>query len=269
MKQKFDVPFWEDSFRQEVESSEIGEGILLWYFSGAVFAVRTPDSMIYIDPYFGGDPVEGAPNTYRATAVAVDPSKIKFCDAAFITHNHYDHCHEETLPHFIENTNATIYGPISVIEEMRSYNLPEDRIKLVKPGDRLSLKDVNVTVYPAYDKDEPQAVTYTVESQGIKTLFCGDSAAGPELEKITDIDVVTMAFGRTWYMSEEEMLDAAQRLSPKLLLPCHWELWRGHTGDILKLGRLIEQRDIPFDVQMLLIGDYLHYKPNGEYIKGR
>lgn len=61
MKQKQDVLFWESSFREEVENKKVDDGILVWAFSGAAFGLRTPQAMVYLDPYFGGDPVIGVP----------------------------------------------------------------------------------------------------------------------------------------------------------------------------------------------------------------
>ena len=49
MKQKDNVAFWEDSFREEFEGTTIERGILLWAFSGACFALRTPQAMIYTE----------------------------------------------------------------------------------------------------------------------------------------------------------------------------------------------------------------------------
>ena len=271
MKQKQDVPFWEDSFRDEVEGKAVEEGMLLWAFSGACFALRTPQSMLYLDPYFGGNPVEGAPHTYRATAVPINPAQIRLCDAVLITHEHYDHCHEDTLIPMIRSIGALFYGPASAAKEMRSFGMPAERIREVAPGDQLQIGDAAVTVWPGYDENEPQALTYVIEADGVKTFFGGDTATGPALDEIgakRHLDIAMLAFGRTWYMDESQMLDAAMQLRPKLLLPFHWELWRGHTGDVLELGRLVERRKLPFDVQLLLIGDYLHYRPDGQITRG-
>ncbi|OFX13415.1 MAG: hypothetical protein A2Z18_01465 [Armatimonadetes bacterium RBG_16_58_9] len=67
---------------------------------------------------------------------------------------------------------------------------------------------------------------------------------------------------------EAQMLEAAERLCPKLLMPYHWDVWHGLTGDALELGRLAERRKPPFDVQLLLIGQYLHYVPGGRLAGG-
>ena len=199
MKQKHNVPFWESSFREEVESKTIEEGILLWAFSGAAFALRTPQTMLYLDPYFGGDPVECAPNTYRTTAVPLNPAQIRLCDAILISHEHYDHCHEDTLVVVAEGTKCPFYGPASAVKEMLAFGLPEERIHEVKPGDQVKIKDVVANVRSGYDKDEPQAVTYVIESGGVKTFFGGDSASGAAFEEIGaegDLDIAMLAFGR-------------------------------------------------------------------------
>jgi L-ascorbate 6-phosphate lactonase len=272
VRQKHNVPFWESNFREEVESKTIEDGILFWAFGGATFGLRTLQSMLYLDPYFGGDPVECVPDTYRTTAIPLDPAQMQLCDAVLISHEHYDHCHEDTLLAMGKGTKCLFYGPSSAVKEMLSYGISQERIRELKQGDRFRIKDMEITVWPGYDKDEPQAVTYVIDAGGVKIFFGGDGAAGPAFDEIGvkgDLDIAMLAFGRTWYMDESQMLDAAMRLRPKLLLPYHWELWRGHTGDVLELGRLVERRRLPFDVRLLLLGDYLHYRQDGRFVKGR
>ncbi|MHB9037265.1 MAG: MBL fold metallo-hydrolase [Armatimonadota bacterium] len=272
MKQKSNVQYWDKSFLDEVESTTISEGVLLWALSGAAFALRTPEAMLYLDPFLGGDPVEGLPGMYRTTAVGLDPAGIKLADAVLISHEHYDHCHEDTLLSLAAGTRAKFYGPFPAVKEMLSYGISSDRIRVIAPGDVITVNDAMIEVWPGYDAGSEGAVTFTIESGGVRVMFGGDSSDGPafsELGAKGDLDIAMLAFGRTWYMSEAEMLDAAERLRPRLLLPFHWEIWRGHTGDALELGRLVERKKPPFEVGLLLIGDYLHYLPDGSFIKGR
>ena len=169
-----------------------------------------------------------------------------------------------------KGTKCAFYSPASVVKEMIRFGLPKERIYELKPGDQVKAKDAVVKVWMGYDKNEPQAVTYVIDAGGVKTFFGGDSVAGPAFDEIGakgDLDIAMLAFGRTWYMNESQMLDAAVRLRPKLLLPYHWEMWRGHTGDVLELGRLAERRNLPFDIRLLLVGDYLHYQLDGRFTK--
>lgn len=272
MEQKDNIAYWHPSFQDEFENMTIDEGVLIWYFSGAVFVVRTPHATIYLDPYFGGDPADAAEYAYRVTQIPLDPARVRTADAVFISHDHYDHCHEQTLEPMARGTDAMFYGPASAVKVMSTCDLPKERIRQVQAGDRIEVKDAVVTVWPAYDEYEPQAVTYTIESGGVKVFFGGDTSAGPVFDEIGakgDLDIAMAAFGRKWYMDEAQLLDAAERLHPKLLLPFHWELWRAYTGDPLTLGRLVERRNPSFEVKLLQTGDYLHYLPGGRFIKGR
>ena len=265
------MPYWHPSFRDEVESQTVEAGILIWAFSGPSFAVRTPECMLYLDPYFGGDPPDHVSDTYRTTAVPLDPAQIRQADAIIVTHDHYDHTHEDTLLAMAQGTAAQLYGPPSAVKKMREFGLPAERIHEVKAGEQFQVNDVNVTVWAGHDEDEPEAVMYLLSASGVRLLFAGDSGAGSSFDAIGargDLDIAMLAFGRVWYMNESEMLAAALRLRPKLLLPYHWELWRGHTGDPLELGRLVERRQLPFEVRLLLVGDYLHYRPGGQFTKG-
>lgn len=271
MKQKNNVAFWDRSFQEEVESATVDDGVLLWALSGPTFALRTPQAMLYLDPYFGGDPVEAAPNAYRTTQIPLNPATIRLADGVLISHEHYDHCHEETLQPLAAGTGAEFYGPSTAVKEMVSYGLSTKRIHAVKPGDRFAIKDTSITVWPAYDAYEPGAVTFVIESGGVKLFFGGDTSAGQAFDEIGaegDLDIAMLAFGRKWYMNEAELLDAAERLRPKLLLPFHWELWRAYTGDILELGRLVERRKPEYDVKILLLGDYLRCKSRRPCVKG-
>jgi len=271
LKQKNNIAYWNDTFREEYEGMSVDQGILIWAFSGACFVVRTPKTVLFLDPYFGGDPVESAPFAYRTTQIPLDPTKITRADAVLISHEHYDHCHEQTLEPMARNTSAEFYGPASAVKEMHSYDMPKDRVHEVKAGDRLEFNDIKVTVWPSYDKDEPQAIAYLLESGGIKVFFNGDGADGPAFDEVAkaNIDIAMLAFGRTWYMDEARMLAAAKRLRPKLLLPFHWELWRAHTGNPMELGRLIEREKPQLEVRLLQVGDYLEYLPDGTFAKGR
>ncbi len=268
MKQKNNIAFWDDAFLKEFEGKRVDEGVLLWYFSGGCYAIRTPRTLLFVDPYFGGDPVDGVADTYRTTQIPLDPSKIREVDMALITHNHYDHCHEDTLKHLVRGTGIQLWGPSSAVPEMLSYGIPSQRIRQVKAGDRFTFRDIQITVWPGYDKDEPEGVTYLVESGGVRIFCNGDGADGPAFDEIRssgNLDIAILAFGRTWYMSEAQLLRATKRLGPRLLLPIHWELWRGHTGNALELGRLLEREPPGFEVRLLMLGDSVHYTPRDRH----
>jgi L-ascorbate 6-phosphate lactonase len=266
MKQRQPVAYWDESFRQQMEAHTIDRGLVLWALSGPSFALRTPQAMIYIDPYLGSEPAEGLTGLCRTTAVPLDPSKIRLADAVLVSHNHYDHCHEATLQAMAKATTAVFYGPTSVVRELHDYGIPMERVVEVKSGDRLQVADTSVTVWPGNDPGEDHAVCFRMEAGSISLFFAGDSLPGAYLDEVAamgSVDIAMLAFGRTWYMNEGELLQAAARLHPKVLVPYHWDIWLGHTGSPFELGRLVERQKPSFAVELLLIGQGLEYRPDG------
>lgn len=262
------MSFWPKAFLEEIESKNINDGIILWSLSGPSFALRTPESLVYIDPYFGGNP---APEQYRTTAVPINPEEIRITNVVLSTHEHLDHCHNETLLPIQENTSSLFIGPSSSIKMMKGWGMDEKRIRELKSKDRLKIKDLNILALPAYDPNEPHAITFLVSVQGINIFFGGDTSLNQEMESIGnkyEIDIAVLSYGRTWYMSASEMIEFAGALRPKLLLPMHWELWRGHTGNLMALFKAIEGKKLAFQIELLMIGDYLYCKKDTEKKEG-
>jgi len=253
-----DVAFWPKTFLDEVEGKTIDKGILIWSLGGPSFIYRTPQTMIWIDPYFYGTPDDAVPDAYRSTAIPIKPDEVRLADIIISTHDHVDHCHGGTLLPMLNHTNAFCVAAPSSAQLMRGFGIADERIRAVAPGDALQFRDVKIEVYPAYDPNEPHAVSFVFSSGGTQFFVSGDTSDGPALAEIGEkhtLDLALLAFGRTWYMDEEQLLTAARKLQPKTLLPFHWEFWRNHTGSI---GRLFElyYRDQPnFDINLLLIGD--------------
>jgi len=255
-----DVAYWPKTFLDEVESKSVDHGVLLRALGGPSFVYRTPQTFIWLDPYFYGTPDDAVPDAYRATAIPVNPDEVRLGDIVISTHAHVDHCHKGTLLPILEHTNAFCVGPSSSAGLMREWGIPGDRIRQVAPGDRFNFRDVEFQVYPSYDPGEPHAVSYVLSSNGVKLFVSGDMSDGPAVTQIAstnDLDYALLAFGRTWYMNEEQMLRTAQKLHPKTLLPFHWEFWRNHTGNIKKLLELYYREQFDFKLEILLIGDSL------------
>ncbi len=253
-----DVSYWPRTFLDEIEQAAVGESPVLWALGGPSFLYRTAETTIWIDPYFGGTPDDAVADAYRACAIPVKPDEIRAADIVISTHDHVDHCHEGTVMPILANTGAFCVAPRTSAKLMRAWGVGEERLREVAAGDELAFRDVAISVHGAHDPGEPGAVTYVLESNGTTLFVSGDTArcaALAELGSSRALDLALLAFGRTWYMNEEEMLAAARDLSPRTLLPFHWEFWRNHTGDIVRLLELYHREQPPFDLRVLLIGD--------------
>jgi L-ascorbate 6-phosphate lactonase len=255
-----DVAYWPRAFLDEIERAPSARTPRLWALGGPSFLYRTPETSIWIDPYFYGTPDDAVPDAYRATAIPVNPEEIRVADIVISTHDHVDHCHEGTVIPILRNTDAFCLAPQSSVKLMREWGAPEERLRQVAAGEAISFRDVEITVHPAYDANEPHAVSFVLRSSGISLFVSGDRAQGPALATIgagAAVDYALLAFGRTWYMNEEELITAARDLAPGTLLPFHWDFWRNHTGDIVRLLEIYHRERPPFGLEILLVGDSL------------
>jgi L-ascorbate 6-phosphate lactonase len=253
-----DVAYWSKTFLDEIESNTPEKGIYFQALGGPSFVYRTPQTTIWIDPYFSGTPDSMAAITYRAAPIPINPEEVTFGDFIISTHAHIDHCHAGTIIPILERTQAFCVAPETSVKRMTDGGVPPDRIRQVKPGDQFQFRDVTFYVYPSYDSFEPGAVTFVLSSGGRNLFVSGDTSDGPALSEIGNVhnlDYALLAFGRTWYMSEADMLATARHLHPKTLLPFHWEFWRNHTGNVAKLFELYYKDPPGFDIELLLIGD--------------
>ena len=160
----------------------------------------------------------------------------------------------------LANTGAVCIAPSSSAKLMRGWGCRTD----VAAGDRFSHRDVQISVHGANDPGEPGAVNYVLESSGVTLFVSGDTAGCAALAEVgsgRDLNFALLEFGRTWYMNEEQMIVAARDLPPGTLLPFHWEFWRNHTGDVVRLLELYHRERPPFDLKLLLIGDSLLLTP--------
>jgi L-ascorbate 6-phosphate lactonase len=258
-----DVSYWPRTFLDEVEGARVGPAPTLWSLGGPSFLYRSAATTIWIDPYFGGTPDDAVADAYRATAIPIKPDEIRAADIVISTHAHVDHCHEGTVMPILANTQAFCVAPSTSAALMREWGVPDQRLREVGPGDEVEFSDVHISVYGASDPGEPGAVTYVISCEGAALFVSGDTAGCPALAEVgaTQPDYALLAFGRTWYMSEEEMLAAARDLAPGTLLPFHWEFWRNHTGDIAHLLELYHRERPSFAVKVLQIGDSLPLSP--------
>ena len=253
-----DIAYWPRTFLDELEQFPVRADPVLWALGGPSFLYRTAETSIWIDPYFGGTPDDAVPGAYRATAIPIDPAEIRKADMVISTHDHVDHCHEATVMPIVRNTDAICTAPRSSAKLMRAWGVPETQLREVTAGESFRFRDVEISVGAAHDPNEPDAVTYVLESSGVTLFVSGDTSLGPALAELgasRNLDFALLAFGRTWYMNEAQLIEAAHDLSPGTLLPFHWEFWRNHTGDIVRLVEIYQRERPPFELKIILVGD--------------
>jgi L-ascorbate 6-phosphate lactonase len=212
--------------------------VAVWYLGGAGLILKTPETIIYIDPYVGegtGDPELGG----RGVPVPFDPRAVGQVDAVLCTHDHIDHTDHETLVVWRDHLRPPLFGPAASTDLAREWGYPVERLTTLPHGESGTVNDVHITSVRAYDPLAKGANGYLVEAQGVSLLHLGDSLYFKELgEEVRGrpidalfVSVAQNPRGKIYYMTESDAARAARDVEARLLVPVHWDLWRNFSLD--------------------------------------
>lgn len=272
---------WGKTFlREEIEATE-PDGLSVWYLGCNGFVVRTPETTLYVDPFFGdGDP----PSFYRMLPVPLHPADVSDCDGVLVTHEHLDHFNPPSYGPILENTGARLYAPSSCFEDPQidwdDFQAPDDQRTVVEPGMEFEVGDLSVHVRAGNDPDSVGEVTYVFEHETGTYFNAGDSRfadAFSDIGEEFDIDVGSLVFGthanifwsEDWvgedeepetrptqmYMEENDVVAAANALQLDRLVPCHFDMWKGGRGDPKVLHEHAASFEYPRSIDIVEIGD--------------
>jgi len=169
-----------------------------------------------------------------SVTVYFDPFRISpgaGADLILITHDHYDHCSPEDVEK-IRKKETTI-----VTDAASARKLKGD-VRVVKAGDRLNVKGVEIEVHPSYNTNKtfhPRKagmLAFVVTLDGVRYYHAGDTDLIPEMEGLT-VDVAFLPVSGTYVMTAEEAVQAARRIKPKVAIPMHYAAIVGTEQDAL------------------------------------
>ncbi|QIO22854.1 MBL fold metallo-hydrolase [Haloarcula sp. JP-L23] len=269
---------WGDWLTAEIAQAE-PDGVAVWYLGCNGFVLKSPTTTLYVDPYFGdGDP----PKLIRMIPVPMDPADGA-ADAVLVTHEHIDHMHPPSYGPLLDD-GGTLYAPRA------SYDSPDyvgdlrvgsGKRSVVSEGDSFAVGDFTVHVRDADDGDAIEPVSYVVEHDAGTFFHPGDSKPAAAFERIGDefdVELGVLAFGSVgrihhtedgetrptkWYMTENEVVEAANALQLDRLLPSHFDMWKGVTGDPKALHEHVSSYRYPRELEVVRIGDRVDLGSSG------
>ena len=164
-------------------------------------------------------------------------------DLVLVSHQHGDHCSPDDIQK-VSDAHTVV-----VANALAAEALPGARV--VAPGDNLSLKGVEIEVVPAYNVNKfrapgvpfhpkaDQHVGYIVTIQGVRLYFAGDTDLIPEMADFV-CDIALLPVSGTYVMTVEETAQAAQTISPRIVIPMHYGAGIGTAHDGTKLTTLYD-----------------------------
>lgn len=264
---------WDEWFVKDVEGSAV-DGLSVWYLGANGFVVRTTETTVYVDPYFG---IGGhRPYAVRMCPIPMDPANATACDAVLVTHEHADHMHPPSYAPLLECDDAPLYAPGTCFESPDHdgpLRIPAEQRHVVAPGDSFAVGDLTVHVHGSHDPDAVEPVSFVVEHASGTFFHGGDTKYTDALADIGDLFDVTLAalaFGTVgqfyragegesrpirWYMDGDEVIRAANALRVEQLVPTHYDLWKGFEGDPKVLHEHATSFEYPRTVEVARVGD--------------
>jgi len=267
-------PTWDDWFVREELEGVTPDGLSVWYLGCNGFVLRTAETTVYIDPYFGTG--SHRPYAVRMLPVPMDPEIATLCDAVLVTHEHVDHMHPPSYGPLLETTGANIYAPETCFETPDydgDLQVSEDRRVPVSPGETFTVGDFTMHVRGAHDPDAKEPLSYVIEAENGTFFHPGDSKPAPEFDEIGasfDIDVGALAFGTTgtfvdpetdtprtvkWYMNGDQVIETCNALEMDRLLPTHHDMWKGFGASPSVLHDHAASSQHPKTIDVIEVGD--------------
>jgi L-ascorbate metabolism protein UlaG (beta-lactamase superfamily) len=179
-------------------SIDVGKVRIEW-LGHAGFRFRAEDKVMYVDPF----KIEGGEKA----------------DIILITHDHYDHCDPGSV-NSVRKPETLVIAP-----ESCSSKIPG--VREIKPGETISVKDVEIKAIPAYNIGKSfhprgKGVGFVVRIAGKTIYHAGDTDRIPDMDKLEGIDVALLPAGGTYTMNAEEAAEAANSINPGIAIPMHW-----------------------------------------------
>ncbi|MBI1224942.1 MAG: Zn-dependent hydrolase [Bacteroidetes bacterium] len=246
---------------------------MLW-LGHASFFFRLNGVNIIVDPVFG----KLTPFTPRYSELPVLPEKFTNLDLILITHDHRDHCDEQSLKLLLRNNpNTKVITGLGMAKVIQPWShgqkivemdwhqqlcLEDSALKITylptRHWCRRWLTDMNVRLWGAFVLESPESIIY----------FGGDSGYGPHFAHaktlFPKIDYAFLgigAFAPVWFMKTNHMSpsdawQAFQDLGAAKLVPMHYGTFDLSDEPIGEPERLLMEITVGSEkVEFLTIGE--------------
>lgn len=194
----------------------------------------------------------------RAAPIVYDPFAVTQVDAVLSTHYHNDHIDPYFAAAVLSNVKGDVpfIGPQKSVEKWLSYGVPADRCKVVKPGDVIQVKDIEIVVLDSFDRTclvtndedvhgicpndmDEKAVNYLIKTPAGNIYHSGDSHYSvyyAKHGKDHKIDVALGSYGENPIGNQDKMtsvdiLRMAEALQCKVMIPFHYDVWTNFKAD--------------------------------------
>ena len=181
--------------------------------------------------------------------IYIDPFQIKEgakADLVLVSHEHDDHCSVGDLKNIVTPKTVVVAHSQSKSELSK---LRVKDLKIVKPGDKLTLGNVTVEAVPAYNTNkfrepgkffhpkEDGKLGFIVTVKGVRIYHAADTDHINEMRDMAP-DIALLPVSGTYVMTAKEAAEAAASIKPKIAIPMHYAAIVGSVKDAEEFKKL-------------------------------
>lgn len=227
------------SKKTDLKNLKPDENILVWFGHSSYF-MQIDGKKILVDPVFSGSasPIKFTTPSFAGSDVYT-PEDFPEIDYLFISHDHYDHLDYETIIALKPKIKQVITG-LGVGEHFEYWGYDKEKIIEKDWQQEVTLTDGFVVNFVparhfsgrALKRNQSVWVSFVLQTPTQKIFIGGDSGYDTHFaeigKKFGEFDLAILECGqydKSWkyiHLMPEEVVQAAQDLRAKRLLPVHW-----------------------------------------------
>jgi len=206
--------------------------VKITWLGHASFLIEGDGMYVYIDPY-------------------VLPENPPKADIILSTHEHYDHCPDDNIKLLMKD-DTLVVCPKGCCMKLSPHGI---RCQSISEGDVVEHRGVKIEAVPAYNIGKPfhprgLGVGYIIEIGRVRIYHAGDTDLIPEMKNI-QTDIALLPIGGTYTMDMEDAAKAVSLISPKVVIPMHYNYLKGLERDAKEFEKLVSVYAPDVEVRIL------------------
>lgn len=230
--------------------------VSIWWLGNAGFAINAAGRVILIDPVIelqdDADPVTSEVGLPLLVPLPIRARNIDRADLVLITHDDGDHLAPRSTAELVERTRAVFVGTARTVRRLHDYDLPEERIRVVRYAQSLRVGDIGITPTPArHAEDEGHTKRgdccgFIIRAAGLTFWHPNDTDLLDEHLKVTGIHVLLLPIA-PHVLGTQGAIKLSNSTRAAHIIPCHYGTYDSDvfwcTGDPEAVRAGIEDAD--------------------------